>query len=383
MIRTDLNVPMHEGTVTDDTRIHASLPTLNYLREQQARCIVCSHAGRPKGEVREELRLDPVRDRLSELLGVEVKKTGDCIGDEVNKAVEQLLPGEVLLLENTRFHPEEKKNDPDFARKLSEHGEIFVNDAFASAHRAHASTEGVAHYLPSYAGLLMMKELEVLSSLLQNPDHPSIAIMGGAKAADKIGVISRLLPDIDMLLVGGVPATTLMKAKGMEIGVSIVDNDALDDARSLIEKAGNKLVMPIDVLVTTDISVYGEAEMHQVTDVPLSTSIIDIGAETSAMYKKKLEKAGTVVWNGPLGIAEIEQFAQGTLKIMNKLSEIDATVVVGGGDTVAVIQKAGKKDAFTHVSTGGDAFLEFLEGKELPGIAVLQGEFAEAAYGQV
>ncbi len=374
LVRADLNVPMDGGEVADDTRIRASLATIGYLREQQARIIVCSHLDRPKGEVREDLRLNAVADRMSELLSIDVKMASDCVGDEVVGEIEHLEPGQVLLLENTRFHPEEKRNDPEFARQLAQGADIFVNDAFATAHRAHASTEGVAHHLPSYAGLLMQRELTTLSSLLENPSHPYVAIMGGAKVSDKIGAVERLLPHIDVLLVGGMLASTLLKAKGVGVGTSVTDDEAADDVRDLIEKAGSKLVLPVDVMAATDISKHSSPETYPVEYIPSDTSIVDIGPETRVLFKKELEDAGTVVWNGPLGIAEIEQFALGTRDVLDKLTTIGATVVVGGGDTAAAVQNAGKMDAVSHVSTGGGAFLRFLQGKDLPGVAVLQDQ---------
>ncbi len=372
LVRADLSVPLHEGKITDDTRIRASLPTLEFLLVRRARVIICSHFDRPKGRVRNDLRFDGIRGRLSELLGIAVQKVDDCVGDQVRTAVGKLEPGSILLLENTRFHPGEENNDPAFARALAECADIFVNDAFACAHRAHASTVGVARLLPSYAGMHMQQETQSLTALLQHPEHPYVAIMGGTKITDKLGAIEHLLPQIDTLLVGGTLASTLLKAKGVQVGASVVDRGALDDARRLIDAAGGKLVLPADVMAATDISTHASAEMYPVNYVPLAVTIVDIGPETRALFRRKLEGAVTVVWNGPLGICEIKRFAQGTVDILNKLTTLRAKTVVGGGDTTAVIQQAGKSEALSHVSTGGAAFLQFLQGQELPAIAALQ-----------
>lgn len=372
LVRADLNVPLREGRIADDTRIRSSLPTLEYLLVRRARVIVCSHLDRPKGRIRNDLRFDGVRSRLSELLGVEVRKADDCMGDDVRGAVERLEPGSVLLLENTRFHPEEENNDPAFARRLADYADLFVNDAFACAHRAHASTVGVAGLLPSYAGMLMQQEMQTLTALLRHPEHPYVAIMGGTKITDKLGAIEHLLPQIDTLLVGGTLASTLLKAKGTQVGASTVDRSALDDARRLMETAGKKLVLPVDVMAANDISPHASAEMYPINYIPLAASIVDIGPETRALFRRKLEGAVTVVWNGPLGICEFKRFAQGTIDILNKLVSMKAKVVVGGGDTTAVVQQAGKAEALSHVSTGGAAFLQFLQGEKLPAIAALQ-----------
>ncbi|MBD3243496.1 MAG: phosphoglycerate kinase [Chitinivibrionales bacterium] len=378
LVRADLSVPLHEGKITDDTRLRVSLPTLEFLLVRRARVILCSHLDRPKGRVRNDLRFDGVCGRLSDLLGVAVQKAEDCVGDEARSAVERLQPGNVLLLENTRFHPGEESNDPAFARQLADLADIFVNDAFACAHREHASTVGVARLLPSYAGMLMQQEMQSLTALLQHPEHPYVAIMGGTKITDKLGAIEHLLPQVDTLLVGGTIASTLLKAKGVQVGASTVDRSALDDARRLIELAGKKLVLPVDVMASTDVSTHASAEMYPVEYMPLAVSIVDIGPETRALFRRKLEGAVTVVWNGPLGICEFKRFAQGTLDILNKLAAMKAKVVVGGGDTTAVVQQAGKAEALSHVSTGGAAFLRFLQGEELPAIAALRDERVEA-----
>jgi phosphoglycerate kinase len=373
LARMDFNVPLENDRVADDLRIRASLPTIQYLIDQDARIILCSHLGRPKNSVDKSLQLDPVAKRLAELLNKDVKKVNDCIGPDVEAAVESLDPGEVLLLENTRFHPEEKKNDPDFAQKLARGMEIFVNDAFAAAHRAHASTEGVAHHLPGVAGMLLEKELEILHQTTKNPEHPFAGILGGVKVSDKIGVIERFIDQMELLLIGGAMANNFLKVKGYDVGQSRIEEDQLDTASRLLDKGGEKLVLPKDVVVHLgDFAPGAERRTVSVDEIPAGGRIADIGPKTVEMFKEKLEPSKTVIWNGPMGRFEMEPFDRGTIEIARFLADINAVTVIGGGDTAAAINRLGLADAMTHVSTGGGAFLEFLEGRELPGVAALQ-----------
>ena len=372
LVRVDFNVPLEQGEVTDDTRIRAALPTIEHLIERGAAVILCSHLGRPKGEPKEELRMAPVAARLSELLGRDVQSADDCVGDEVEKAAQALEPGEVLLLENTRFHPEEKKNDPDFAGRLARLADLYVNDAFGSAHRAHASTEGVARHLPGVAGLLMERELEILGRLLAQPEHPYVAIMGGAKISDKIDVVEKILDTVDRLLVGGGMANTFLKAAGMEVGNSLVDEDGLPAARRFLAAGGNRIVLPVDVIAAQHVRADAENVQVTIDEMPADWSIVDAGPRTIERFRGALGDAKTVVWNGPLGVFEIQAFAAGTMAVAHALADLDAVTVIGGGDTAAAVEQAGVAGKMTHVSTGGGAFLELLEGKELPGIAALQ-----------
>jgi len=378
LVRVDFNVPQDDaGAITDDTRIRAALPTLNYLLENDASVVLMSHLGRPKG-VDEKWRLDPVADRLQELLGRPVRKVNDCVGPEVEAAAQELLPGQVLLLENVRFHPEEEKNDPAFAAQLAKLGELFVNDAFGAAHRAHASTEGVARHLPAVAGFLLGKELAKLGAVLGDPPRPFVAILGGAKVKDKLGVIENLLPRVDALLIGGGMAYTFLKAQGHEIGSSLLDADRLDAARKTLEDVkqnGRRLELPSDVVVTDDFKNPTRKETVPATQIPADLEGVDIGPETVERYREILRTAKTVIWNGPLGVFENPQFAEGTRAIAQTLGEVsqgEANVIIGGGDSAAAVEQMGFADQMDHISTGGGASLEFLEGKTLPGVAALQ-----------
>lgn len=377
LVRVDFNVPLEKdtGRILDDLRIRASLPVIRYLREESARVILCSHLGRPRGQVVESLRLAPVAERLSELLGAPVVAARDCVGPEAEQAVAALGPGDVLLLENLRFHPEEEANDPDFARQLASLADVFVNDAFGAAHRAHASTAGVAQYLPAAAGFLMEKEIDYLDRAVSSPERPFVAIIGGAKVSDKIAVLRNLLVKADALVVGGGMANTFLKGRGCEVGDSLVEDDQLDNARDILsdaESRGVPLLLPTDVVIADRFAADADSHIVPVGNVPNGWRIMDIGPDTLGTFRDALEDCRTVVWNGPMGVAEFSKFAEGSLGLALTLAELDAITIVGGGETVALVQQAGLEDRISHVSTGGGASLEFLEGKDLPGVAALR-----------
>ncbi|WP_324668161.1 phosphoglycerate kinase [Geochorda subterranea] len=376
LVRVDFNVPMDEqGRITDDKRIRASLPTIQYLLGHGARVVLMSHLGRPKGRPDPRYSLRPVAHRLGELLGMPVRMLPDCVGDEVERAVQDLAPGDVALLENLRFHPEEEKNDPNFARRLARLGDVYVNDAFGSAHRAHASTEGVAHHLPAVAGFLLLKEIETMGKALAEPERPFVAILGGAKVSDKIGVIRNLLTRVDALLIGGGMAYTFLKARGYEIGDSLLDAEHVDLARELMAEAERRkvrLLLPEDVVVAQAFSAQAPRQVVAATAIPAGWQGLDIGPRTRERFEAEIRQARTVIWNGPLGVFEMAPFAEGTRHVALALAQSDGTTIIGGGDTAAAVEQFGLADRMSHVSTGGGASLEFLEGRELPGVAVLQ-----------
>lgn len=375
LVRVDFNVPMDDKqNITDDTRIRAALPTIKYLVENKAKVILASHLGRPKGQVNLKYSLAPVAGRLSELLGQEVQKAKDCIGSEVQAQVQELQDGQVILLENVRFYAEEEKNDPEFAKKLAGLAEIYVNDAFGTAHRAHASTEGVARYLPAYAGFLMKKEVDIMGKALEDPARPFIAIIGGAKVSDKIAVIENLLQKVDTLIIGGGMANTFLKAEGKEMGKSLVEADKLDLARKMLEKSRDKgvnFLLPTDLVVAKEFKADAPARTVSVNDLEADDLALDIGPESAEKFASAIGAAQTVIWNGPMGVFEMEAFAKGTERIARAMAECRGTTIVGGGDSVAAVEKMGVAEQLTHISTGGGASLEFLEGKTLPGVAAL------------
>ena len=374
-VRCDFNVPMDENqNITDNRRIVAALPTIKYLLEQNCKVILSSHLGRPKGEFKSEYSLAPVAAELARLLGQEVLMAKDVVGESAKTLATNLQEGQVMLLENVRFHKEETDNDPEFAKELANMAEVFVNDAFGTAHRAHASTEGVSHYLPSVSGFLIEKELKFLGDALNNPERPFVAILGGAKVSDKIGVIDSLLEKVDTLMIGGGMAYTFFKAQGYEVGNSLCEPDKCDLALSLMEKAkakGVKLILPVDTKIGKEFKPDTESKTVAWTEIPAEWEGFDIGEKTIEMFKNELKTAKTVVWNGPLGLFEFDQFAIGTNEIAYALADLDATTIIGGGDSAAAVEKAGLAEKMTHISTGGGASLEFLEGKKLPGVECL------------
>jgi len=375
LMRVDFNVTLDQRRISDDGRLRAVLPTIQYLQEHGAIIILCSHLGRPGGKVVDDMSLAPVCQRLSELLEQEVVCIDECIGPEVKTAGKELKPGDIILLENLRFHPEEEKNDPDFARSLASIADVFVNDGFAVAHRAHASTEGVTHYLPSVAGFLMEKELNVLGSVLQSPQRPLVVALGGAKISDKIGVLENLLHKVDTLLIGGGMAATFLKAQGFPIGNSLVENDRIDLARDLMGRAkenNTSLLTPLDVVVADSFGPEALNRTMDVEDVPDGWYIMDIGHRTLDVFRAEVAKGKTILWNGPMGVFEFPAFSRGTRELAAALGSLNgATTILGGGSTAEAVDSLGIADRITHVSTGGGASLEFLEGKTLPGVAAL------------
>ena len=376
LVRVDFNVPldMKTGAITNDSRIRAILPTIRYLVDHRAKVILCSHLGRPDGKVVEELRMAPVAQRLSQLTNLPVSTASDCIGADVEKAVSTLKEGDILLLENIRFHTEEEANDPSFAQALAKLADIYIDDAFGTAHRTHASTVGIAKYLPAVAGFLMEKELKALGSLLTNPEHPFGALLGGAKVSDKIGLIQNISDKVDLLLIGGGMAATFLKAQGYEVGLSLVETDKQGLAHELMEAAKRKgvsLLVPADVMVANSISAEATGEIVPIADIPTNKSIVDIGPKTVELFSQQIRQCQTVFWNGPMGVYEIPQFARGTKAMVELLASMKATTIVGGGSTAEIVEEMNLAHKMTHVSTGGGASLNFLKGKTLPGVSVL------------
>jgi phosphoglycerate kinase len=376
LVRADFNVPLdgETGAITDDSRIQATLPTINYLIDRGARVILCSHLGRPKGKVVEKLRLTIVAQRLSQILGRSVEVAPDSIGAEVEKAVAKLKPGDVLLLENIRFHPEEEANDASFARNLARLADIYVNDAFGASHRAHASVVGVANYLPAVAGLLVEKEIKVLGSILSNPRHPFAELAGGAKVSDKLSVLENTLGKVDCLLIGGGMAATFLKAKSYQVGTSLVENDKIELAAKLMKKEarrGVRLMLPVDVVVAAEVSAESEAKIVPVGEIPPDWRIVDIGPQTISNFSEELQQCKTIFWNGPMGVYEITRFAQGTQAMARLLASLEAITIIGGGSTAEAVTEMKLADKMTFVSTGGGASLRFLSGETLPGVEVL------------
>lgn len=383
LVRVDFNVPIEDGKVKDDSRIRAALPTLRYLLENNASLVLMSHLGRPKGKVVESARLRPVAAWLSALLRLPVPVTGDALGVGTRDAVARLKPGQVLMLENLRFHSEEEQNDADYAATLASYGDVFVNDAFGTAHRAHASTVGVTDHLPAYAGLLMEREIKALSSLLESPPRPFAAVIGGAKVSGKLGVLENLMDRVDAFLIGGGMANTFLVAQGNSVGKSLLERDLVEDARRILdaaERKGVQFILPTDVLVAKEVTRGAEHKVVSVNKIPNSWSAVDIGPASREQFREALEPAQTVFWNGPLGVFEVPTFGDATRRMARYLAQRaddGATVIVGGGDSVAAVEELGLSGRMTHISTGGGASLEFLEGRELPGIAVLQNRSTE------
>ncbi len=376
LVRVDFNVPldMNSGAISDDSRIRASLPTIRYLIDHKARVILCSHLGRPKGEVVEELRIAPVANCLSQLIGLPVNAVADSVGQRIENEVSELKQGDILFLENVRFHSEEEANDPYFAQKLAQLADVYVNDAFSAAHRVHASIVGVAKYLPAVAGFLMEEELNAMSKLLTSPAHPFACLIGGAKVGDKIDLIQNMLKRIDILLLGGGMAATFLKAQGHEIGHSLVEKDKLNLAQELLQEAEEwkvPLILPVDMVVADEIKVNTVTKVVSISDIPPTGWLVDIGPKTVELFSNELRKCHTIMWNGPLGVYEIAQFAQGTRSLAELLSSVNAVTVIGGGSSAEIVHEMGLTDKMTHVSTGGGASLRFLEGLPLPGVEAL------------
>ena len=373
LVRVDFNVPIKEGIITDTNRIEASLTTIKYLIDNNAKVILMSHLGRPKGEPKPEFSLKPVAQKLSEMIGQDVKfiDSDKVVDDSVIEESKKLQPKEIMLIQNTRFRKEEEKNDQTFSKELSQLADLYVNDAFGTSHRAHASNVGVSKFLPSAVGFLVQKEIEIMGKALENPERPFTAILGGAKVSDKIGVIENLLDKVDTILIGGAMAFTFIKSKGKNVGKSLIEEDKLDLAKSLLEKAqekGVKIFLPVDFVVAKEMSEESDSKVINIDDFTDDIAGFDIGTKTIKIFDEEIQKSKTIVWNGPMGVFEIEQFSKGTFEIANSLVKSKAITIVGGGDSASAIAKSGNKDKVTHVSTGGGASLEFLEGKVLPGI---------------
>ena len=377
LVRCDFNVPLKDGVITSDKRIVASLPTIKYLIENNAKVILCSHLGRPKGEFKPEFSLAPVAVRLAELLGKEVKMATDVVGESAQALAASLNDGDVMIIENVRFHKEETKNDPEFSKKLADLADLYVNDAFGSAHRAHSSTTGVADYIPAACGYLIQKEINFIGGALANPKRPLVAILGGAKVSDKIGVITNLLDKCDTIIVGGGMAYTFMKSLGYNIGTSLLEADRVEDAKNMMETAkakGVNFLIPVDNKAGKEYDPNTEAMIVNSDDIPEGWMGLDIGPKTQEMFANAIKGSGTVIWNGPMGVSEWENFAQGTIAVATAVAESGAISIIGGGDSAAAVQKLGFADKMSHISTGGGASLEFLEGKELPGIVALNNK---------